>query len=51
MDIGELVQSDRAQCDDRDEVLRRTYVLYRRELCSFLRVRFGAGPPDPHDLA
>ncbi len=51
MGIGGAIGDDCLPPPDRGEILHRAYVLYRRELCRFLRVRFGAGPPDPHDLA
>jgi len=30
---------------------QRVYVQEWRDLCAFLRARFGAGPPDPEDIA
>lgn len=39
------------QENTRNLFLQQAYVKYWRELCLYLRARFGMGPPDPQDFA
>jgi RNA polymerase sigma-70 factor (ECF subfamily) len=36
---------------DRKSIIRRLYRQHWQELCHYVRGRFGAGPPDPQDIA
>ena len=52
-----MSRAERSKTDDNPELWRhrsvfeKIYVEDWRDLCAFLRARFGSGPPDPEDVA